>query len=196
MHSNPLECVVQFRQIHNQLTKLVKIIDERLSFMLLIVLVLMISDLSKYIYLIADKLTKPWQGTLEIIFVFTRVFHVIWIIISTSLAASYVTESSIYALDDLQNLSTRMERISTGNNVPNLTNSTLIVNNLTAHMQLLGLIIKLQVSPSHLTGWKLFLINKPFILTVIGVCFTYSLLLIQLTPHHDLSSQANQTGFS
>lgn len=187
LQNDPFDCILQFGQLHNCLTRLVTRIDNVLSFMILVVYILLISDLSKYVYFLADKLTKPWDGILEMVFVVTRVCHILWILVITSFTAATVATVSVQALHDLQDLTTRLE-VTVDQNDP-----TARRNSLNNHIQLLALLLKLHVAPAYLTGWKLFVINRAFLLTVIGVVLTYSLLLIQITPRQDQSHQGNYT---
>ncbi|XP_074605337.1 uncharacterized protein LOC141858483 [Brevipalpus obovatus] len=158
--------VQNVRSSHNRLTSMVDVIDERLSFLAFLQYIILMSDLSKYVYYLIDRLTRRWEDNYEIMFVVLRVAHMIFLFVHISFCASQVSEESVASIVELQDIST--EICSDEQDWQQL--------------QLIGLLMKMHTTPSQLTGWNLFVINRGFVLTVLGVVLTYSLVLFQMTP--------------
>lgn len=150
-------------------------IDEKLSMAAFIHYMILMADLSKYVYYLIDHLSRRWDDRYEIIFVFLRVGQMIWLFVYISFSASRVSEESISSVSRLQEISTQ------------------ISGNECSQLQLVALLVKVYTSPSQLTGWNLFVINRGFVLTVLGVVITYSLVLFQITPW--VQTKDNTTDF-
>lgn len=125
------------------------------------------SDLSKYVYYLIDRLARRWDDHYEIVFVVVRVTQMIWLFVYISFSASRVSEESVSSTSQLQEISTQLE-------INQQTNCS--------QLQIIALLMKVYTSPSQLTGWNMFVINRGFVLTVFGVVITYSLVLFQITP--------------
>ncbi|XP_053204089.1 uncharacterized protein LOC128388681 [Panonychus citri] len=159
--------VRQFRLIHNRLTKMVYRMDHQLSLLTLLVYIIIMSDLSKYVYYLIERLTKKWEDTFEVLFVGLRVSHMLWLFFNISFSAALMSEESLASASDFHEISSY---------------SHYTFSKIDQSHQVLGILIKLSGTPSQLTGWNLFIIDRGFVLTVLGVVLTYSLVLFQMTP--------------
>lgn len=159
--------VRQFRLIHNRLTKMVYRMDHHLSLLTLLVYIIIMSDLSKYVYYLIERLTKKWEDLFEVMFVSFRVSHMLWLFFNISFSAALMSEESLASASDFHDISSY---------------SHFTFSKIDQSHQILGILIKLSGQPSQLTGWNLFIIDRGFVLTVLGVVLTYSLVLFQMTP--------------
>lgn len=82
------------RYLHNHLSSTASRIDETLSQVAFLQYVIIISDLSKYVYYLISRFKFSHENFLELFFVIFRVSHMLWLFFFISISASRVTEES------------------------------------------------------------------------------------------------------
>lgn len=162
--------LIRVRQLHNKLTKTVELIDTTFSAPVFFMYLITVSDMSKYLYFLMHKVTKGWTTSIEIVFVFCRIGHMLWLFFMMSCSASAVALISNACLEDVHQMTTECHK-----SLPSERNVHL-------DFHAMALITKLTNSPSYLTGWNVFYITRSFILTVLGGVLTYTLIVVQLMP--------------
>ena len=163
----PAKKIRAIRDNHNKLTKTVEQLDSAMSAPVFLIYMVIIIDMSKYVYFVMDKLTRGWSTSIEVVFVFFRIFHMLWLFFMISCSASNVAINSNACLEDVHQMTTRLTESENMGNV---------------EFHSIALITKLTEQPMYLTGWNVFYITRGFILTVIGGVLTYTLVVMQLIP--------------
>lgn len=156
------------RQMHNQLCELARQMDDVLSPIAFFLYLMIVLDLSKYVYYLISSHSMRFKNVMQSIFILTRVMHMLWLFFTISLSAANISEVSHYSLGHVQHLTTISNDVRTYDSQ--------------LHYQSLLLVAQLNASPIMFTGWKTFHISRQFIITILGAVITYSIILFQMTP--------------
>lgn len=147
-------------------------IDGVLSQVAFLQYVIIISDLSKYVYYLISRFKFSHENFLELFFVIFRVSHMLWLFFFISISASRVTEESNASLRRFHHLTIVAD--------VNGSASSQEVAEYVYHSQLL--LVQMSAPSVVLSGWNMFNISRSFILTVLGAVLTYTIILFQITP--------------
>lgn len=179
---------LHIRRVHSQLCALAEKVDDILSLISFCFYLMIVTDLSKYVYFLITKylLISKEQNITEPLFVLTRVVHLLWLFFWISINASKIGEECPKSLSIIHELTTRSsaEQLFNYQQTKSLNNNYNYYQYFDRHLSYESLLLIIKLNERHVffTVWKIFPITKAFILTILGAVLTYTIILLQLTP--------------
>ncbi|XP_013792851.2 gustatory receptor for sugar taste 64e-like [Limulus polyphemus] len=115
--------------------------------------------------LFTDEINELLSPSAGYLYAALQIGYLLLMFFLTSLVASQIPEEAAKSVDQIHTLTAPYS-----------------ANNIAIHLQVQLFVSQLTTSPTGLTGWKFFVINRGVVLTILGAIISYMVIVIQMNP--------------